>query len=110
MLVLTRKQGEVLQIGDHITVTIVDLRNGRVRIGIDAPPDVAIRRGELVALDSTAPTTPTLPTGKPHSSKGVASSATADRVAEIDRETLPLACVWPRPEMGNAESCFVTPW
>ena len=36
MLVLTRKQGEVLQIGDHITVTIVDLRNGRVRIGIDA--------------------------------------------------------------------------
>jgi len=50
MLVLTRKAGETVQIGDGITVTVVDLGKGRVKIGIDAPAEVAIRRGELSEL------------------------------------------------------------
>lgn len=52
MLVLTRKSGETIEIGDGITVTVVDLGKGRVKIGIDAPAEVAIRRGELTELPS----------------------------------------------------------
>lgn len=48
MLVLTRKIGEKIQIGDGITVTVLDVKGARVRIGIDAPDSVRIVRGELV--------------------------------------------------------------
>jgi carbon storage regulator len=48
MLVLTRKIGEKIQIGDGITVTVLDVKGARVRIGIDAPDNVRIVRGELV--------------------------------------------------------------
>jgi carbon storage regulator len=48
MLVLTRKVGEKIQIGDGITVTVLDVKGARVRIGIDAPGDVRIVRGELL--------------------------------------------------------------
>lgn len=47
MLVLSRKVGEAICIDDNITVTVVHLTNGRVRIGIDAPQSVPIIRGEL---------------------------------------------------------------
>ncbi len=47
MLVLSRKQDQTIQIGDNITVTITQLKGNQVRIGIDAPKEVAIRRGEL---------------------------------------------------------------
>jgi carbon storage regulator len=47
MLVLTRKPGEQVIIGSGITITVVDLTRGRVRIGIDAPIQVSIRRAEL---------------------------------------------------------------
>ncbi len=49
MLVLTRKIGEKIIIGNNITVTILDGGRGEgVRIGIDAPRDVAIHRSEVV--------------------------------------------------------------
>ena len=48
MLVLTRKVGERIYIGDGITVTVLEVKGARVRIGIDAPDDVRIARGELV--------------------------------------------------------------
>jgi len=47
MLVLTRKVGEEIDIGESMTIRIVTARRGRVRIGIEAPRDVAIRRSEL---------------------------------------------------------------
>lgn len=47
MLVLSRKQGESIRINDNITLTIVNVGQGRVRISIDAPKDVVILRGEL---------------------------------------------------------------
>ena len=47
MLVLSRKTGESLQIGERIKITVVKLSGNRVRIGIDAPHDVHIRREEL---------------------------------------------------------------
>jgi carbon storage regulator len=47
MLVLTRKTGESIVIGD-VVIHIGDLRRGRVRIGVDAPSGVSILRGELI--------------------------------------------------------------
>ncbi|HEY7327012.1 MAG TPA: carbon storage regulator CsrA [Gemmataceae bacterium] len=48
MLVLARKSGEALVIGDgDIVITILELRGGRVRITIDAPPEVKIYRHEV---------------------------------------------------------------
>ena len=49
MLVLSRKLGEKIHIGDNITVTIVDIDRGKVRIGIEAPREVPVFRHELVA-------------------------------------------------------------
>jgi carbon storage regulator len=51
MLVLSRKVGEQIQIGDNIIVTIVSRKNGSTRIGIDAPKNVEISR-EIKKLDN----------------------------------------------------------
>jgi len=47
MLVLTRKRDEQIQIGKDVTITIVRLHGNTVRIGIEAPVDVRVRRAEL---------------------------------------------------------------
>ncbi len=47
MLVLTRKLGEEIRIGEDIVVSIVEIKGGHVRIGIKAPPSVVIHRGEI---------------------------------------------------------------
>ncbi|MCL2305997.1 MAG: carbon storage regulator [Planctomycetaceae bacterium] len=47
MLVLSRREGERIRIGDSITVTVVRCAGDKVRIGIEAPPDMLILRGEL---------------------------------------------------------------
>ena len=47
MLVLTRKPGERLVIGDNIVVTVVDVKGDNIRIGIDAPREVKVYRGEI---------------------------------------------------------------
>ncbi|GAA1357729.1 hypothetical protein GCM10009636_29330 [Arthrobacter koreensis] len=48
MLVLTRKSGEQILIGDDIVITVLDSRGDGVRIGIDAPRGVKIQRNEVV--------------------------------------------------------------
>ena len=48
MLVLTRGVNQKIEIGDRmVTVTVLEVKGGRVRLGIDAPADVSIRRQEL---------------------------------------------------------------
>ena len=47
MLVLSRKKGERIQIGDTISVTVLDVRGGKVRLGIDGPASVPIHREEV---------------------------------------------------------------
>lgn len=47
MLVLSRKAGERIQIGPDIAITVVKLNSGGVRLGIEAPPELAVIRGEL---------------------------------------------------------------
>ncbi len=64
MLVLTRKLMEKLFIGEDICVTVVRLEGGQVRLGIDAPREVAVVRAELVP-DRQAPRTHAAPHRKP---------------------------------------------
>ena len=52
MLVLSRKLGEKIFIGDNICITVVDIDRGKIRLGIEAPRDIAIYRQELLPLKS----------------------------------------------------------
>lgn len=47
MLILTRKLGENIRIGDRIKIIILDVKGGQVKLGIDAPPNVAVHREEI---------------------------------------------------------------
>ena len=47
MLVLTRRTGETLMVGDDVTVTVLGVKGNQVRIGINAPKEVAVHREEI---------------------------------------------------------------
>jgi carbon storage regulator len=47
MLILTRRVGETLVIGDNVRVTVLGVRGHQVRIGVDAPKEVAVHREEI---------------------------------------------------------------
>lgn len=47
MLILTRKNGEKIKIGDDVVLTVVDISKGVVKLGIDAPKDISILREEV---------------------------------------------------------------
>ena len=49
MLVLSRKLGENIRVGDDIKVIVLDVRGGQVKLGIDAPQSVAVHRQEVYA-------------------------------------------------------------
>jgi carbon storage regulator len=54
MLILSRRVGQWIQVGDNIRVHVVEKRWGEMRIGIEAPPEVKILRSELVERDESA--------------------------------------------------------
>ena len=47
MLILTRRVGETLVIGDDVTVTVLGVRGNQVRLGVNAPKEVAVHREEI---------------------------------------------------------------
>jgi len=59
MLVLSRRESERIKLGDSIVVTVVKVAGDRVRLGIEAPADVLVLRGELERC--RVETTPLLP-------------------------------------------------
>jgi carbon storage regulator len=54
MLVLTRKRAETIHIGDHIFVKVIRTGRSSVKIGIEAPPNVRVIRGELLETPDAA--------------------------------------------------------
>lgn len=49
MLVLSRKKDEKIRIGDEVTITVIEIRGDKVRLGIEAPKDVVVHREEIWA-------------------------------------------------------------
>lgn len=61
MLILTRTDGEAIRIGDDIIIQVVSTEGGAVKVGISAPKDVVVLRGELLSSEKAveAPATET---------------------------------------------------
>jgi carbon storage regulator len=55
MLILTRREGESVRIGEDVTVTVLRVKGSQVRLGVNAPKNVAVQREEI-STTSTAPT------------------------------------------------------
>lgn len=73
MLVLSRKLGESIHVGLNIVVTILEIQGNRVKIGIDAPHDCRILRGELAEWNTA-----------PVEASAAAQSRTAHRTAWVE--------------------------
>lgn len=62
MLILTRKSGETITIGENIQIRVLDVKGGQVRIGVDAPREVSVNREEVferVQAEESESSTPT---------------------------------------------------
>ena len=57
MLILTRRLGESVKIGDEVTVTVLGVKGGHVRLGFTAPPNIAVHREEVYERIQTDRTT-----------------------------------------------------
>jgi carbon storage regulator len=65
MLVLSRKLGEKICINNNITITVIDIDRGKIRLGIEAPRDVPVFRQELLVPPAPAPTPAAAPSTTP---------------------------------------------
>ena len=65
MLILTRRPGESIQVGEEIEISVIEIRGNQVRLGIAAPPEVLVLRSELVD-GSHASAEPTPPNNAQH--------------------------------------------
>ncbi len=52
MLILTRKAGETITIGENIQIQVLGIKGGQVRIGVDAPREIAVNREEVFGLSN----------------------------------------------------------
>jgi len=96
MLVLTRKLQEKIRIGDQVTITVLRMKGKAVRLGIEAPLDVPVIRGELV-FEQT-PTAAATPAGNQ-----------VGEMAVADSTTIP-ACVSPTGAMESRKDRAATQW
>jgi carbon storage regulator len=96
MLLLTRKLGENIRIGDDVKITIVEVKGNHVKLGIDAPPSVKVHREEIYERiqqenrRNQARQADAAPTGTPPSDGAAAAAGPGEetpRAAEGTRET-----------------------
>lgn len=78
MLILTRRVGESICIGDDVVVTLVQIAPGKVRLGIEAPPGRLILRQELIDRAAASSAAPIVGEG-PMSGANLSSGTVADR-------------------------------
>jgi len=106
MLVLTRKQNEKIRIGDSITITVLRMKGKAVRLGIEAPHDISVIRGELcfdleddqVASQAAAETQPE-PAEVPPKSKPLAVGSRRDISSEATAQ-------WPLADLTGKSADF----
>ena len=79
MLVLTRKANQQIRLGDDITITILRVNNGSIRIGIEAPRDVRVLRGEIERFEDSEPAEAAQPSATESEPTTVVPQATASR-------------------------------
>lgn len=86
MLVLTRKLNEQIAIGEGITITVLRIKGNRVRIGISAPEEVHVVRGELPRYSDTSETREVKPADtSPPACRGLADPAPHDHPLRASR-------------------------
>ena len=76
MLILTRRVGESVVIGEDVTVTVLGVKGNQVRIGINAPKTVAVHREEIFERIKNG--------------QGTGDHPTSDEPSTVPRETLPV--------------------
>ena len=87
MLILTRRVGETVMIGNDVTVTVLGVKGNQVRVGVNAPRDVAVHREEIFERikreehDGSSAATSTTPTARP------ASRSNGHATNGIDRDS-----------------------
>ena len=87
MLVLSRYRDESIYIGDDIVITVVDIRGDRVRIGVQAPPDVTVHRQEVYnAIKNGSPRELGSENRKIDASPAVPTLASAPLSRELSRQ------------------------
>ena len=101
MLVLTRKQNEKIRIGDSITITVLKMKGKAVRLGIEAPHDISVIRGELCfdldeaqSSSETSQDCPQESSTVPPKSKPLAAGSQRDLTSEVTSH-------WPLAELGQ---------
>jgi carbon storage regulator len=94
MLILTRRVGETIVIGDDVIVTVLGIKGNQVRIGINAPKDVSVHREEIYQrIQQEKNTTTTTPVAKPDVAPAVtapiapATTTTTTTVVRKKRES-----------------------
>ena len=86
MLVLTRKIEEQIHIGDNITISILKLKGNTVRIGIEAPRNIRVLRGELLTFEIETAETGTSETATSNSVPAACESEQAEEEATVSEE------------------------
>ncbi len=87
MLVLTRKAKQRIQIGDNISITVLRVKGQTVRIGIDAPTEIRVRRSELAIFDAAANAADA--EARPVVSTTIAGSASSDSASPSNGKSPP---------------------
>src|SRR5689334_18295923 len=106
MLVLSRKLGEKILIGDNITITVVDIDRGKIRLGIDAPRDVLVYREEVLPPPGFTPSNHTMrPAPQQHVPTQEERTVRAARMAGYDGDSCPHCAELKVVSSGNQCAC-----